>query len=247
MKRKKVKLEDVDRYIKLLPLLLGKAEEHTQGVVDQVVEAIVVSEVRDPEVADEYRRSIEIFRTQPGKSVVRFTPASARITAIETGVKPFSIKDKMLSSPKAKLSKDGYLYRTVPIEHDPAKTPGTDKGKTALDKINEIVRGSRFALQFAKNLEDSGKFVVQDRLKNENLVRKRVFSSEEDYRSRKKPLSRQYTIFRTMSSKPGTSEWFHPGTSGKNIAGQVDRWLVENEARVFEETFDELFNTYFGS
>lgn len=242
--RKKVRLEDVPRYLELLPYMAEYADGIVDTALEESIEIILFSETRDETIAGQYRESIKITKLGDRKRMVRFEPTNDRIKAIETGIRPFSIKEKMLSSPKAKMSKDGHKYMTIPISKDAARKPTTNKDAAVREKINEVIRGSRFSLQFA-GANESGEYVVQD--KTRDIRRKRVFASESDYRNRKKPISREHIIFRTMSSKPGTSDWFHPGSSGKNIVSQIDRWLADNEEKVFEEAFDSMFEMFFGS
>lgn len=244
MKRKKISPEDVEKYLELLPSLVEYAQSVADEALEEAVELIVYSEISDDQEAEEYIESLQVVKINSDKRMVKFHPINSRIASLETGVKPFSIKEKMLNSPKAKMSKDGFLYRTVPLSRSATSEPKTEKGREILEKIRETIKGSNFAFQFAKDFPEKNQFVVQDRAKN--VIRKRVFKSEEEYKKKQKPLSKEYVIFRTMSSRPGTSNWFHPGTSGKNLEGKVNQWLLDNEARIFEEAFNELFEMAFG-
>lgn len=245
MARRGLTEEELDQFEELLPVMIEYADEIVEEALEETIEVLVYSEVRDSDEADDFVESIQVLRLGGKSRQIRFEPKNERVRTIERGIKPFSIKDKMLSSSKAKISKDGHRYRTVPLSREAARPPSTDKDRAVRDKINEVVRGSKFSLQFAGTNPETGRYEVRDKLKN--LRRKRVFKDEAEYKQKKKPLSREYTIFRTMSSRPGTSEWFHPGSSGKNIVEQLDRWLLDNEEAIFEEAFDSIFETLFGS
>lgn len=238
--------KEYQRFLDLLPIMYETAAEITEQRIKDQISAIVVDEFGDSQVAVEYINSFFVESVNPERRIVSFTPASDRIKSIETGIRPFSIKERMLSK-KSKISKDGYRYRVIPISKDEGKTSSnpTAKERQVRDQIREIVEGSRFSLQFAATEKSTGAYHVQDRAGG-RLIRQRSYSSKEAYHNKQEATRTRYVIFRTMSERPGTSQWQHPGTQGKSIVSRVEQWQNENDRQIFDETVDNLFDLYFG-
>ena len=73
-------------------------------------------------ISGEYVRSIQEGLRMMGSLTGEVFSTSGHGSLIEDGIKAYDQKDKLLSSPKAKTSKSGSRYITVPFRHG---TPGT--------------------------------------------------------------------------------------------------------------------------
>lgn len=232
----------------LFPYMLEVADEVTTKETQAALSTIVISEIGDNDTAIQYIESFRIENLSQEKRIVRFVAASEKIKSLEIGIKSFSIKDRMLSAgkPGVKVSKQGFLYRTIPISQEEEKTGKkvSEKQQKTQAQIRDILASANFSLKMAFKNKESNEYTVVD--KAPGLARTRVFESKEAFVAGKKAKKSNTVVFRTMSNKPGTSEWKHPGIPGKNIKNQIDRWLVTNEDAIFNDVLDNLMEQFFG-
>jgi len=233
----------------LFPYMMEVADEVTTKETQIALTAIVVSEVGDTDLAVQYIQSFRVENLTTEKRMVRFVAASDKIKTLERGISSYSIKEKMLQAgkPGVKMSKAGYLYRSVALNKD-APVEGkkiSQKEEEIQSQIKDILAGANMALKMAFTNKKTKEYVVVDRTRG--LSRTRVFESKDSFNADEKPKKSQVVIFRTMSQRPGTSEWQHPGVSGKNIKGKIDKWLSSNEDVIFNEVLDNLMAQFFGA
>lgn len=239
--------ERYQQFVEDLPTIYETAAELTDQEVQSEIAGMVIQEFGNNQLSIEYIESFQLTAVSPERRVLNFAAATDRVAAVETGIQSFSIKEKMLAK-KSKISSEGYRYRTIPITKkvgmDESESSMTLKEQASREKIREIVEGSKFSLQFTASDKKTGAFHVKDRA--QNLIRQRTYGSREEYANDQAPQKTKYIVFKTMSDKPGTSEWQHPGTSGKDVAGRVEKWHKENDSRIFNEHVDSLFELFFG-
>lgn len=233
----------IQTYQELLPYIEEAAGNVVQRETEAAIAAIVISEVGDNDTALQYIESFKIDKIANNKHQVRFVATSERIRSMEIGIKPFSIKHHMLSTGRSgvKFSKDGFLYRTVPISKDtsePVSNRATSKEKEIRKKIDEILAQSKFAFRAALTNKKTGEYNVSEAAPG--MMRYSVYDNRAAYESGKKSKRSRVVVFRTMSNRPGTSEWWHPGTKGRNIESKIEKWLFENEQQIFSETMEQL-------
>lgn len=235
--------------------------------IEQAIFAIVVQSVDDPNIAANYIASFKVFSAGRDNTVY-FSPSTPVINYIETGVKPFSMKEKLLSSGSVKISKEGFPYKTVPLtrklaspnakmdtmQRVAARTAPIESVKTVLtskeiemqSRINSVLQKTKFS--FLEDARDAQGRTIRRSIASEStdigtLIKEETFEST---LRQNKIVGTKYVIFRTISAKPGSSDWMHPGFSGKEIYAKILEWKDENEERIFSETLDSLLNQAFG-
>lgn len=244
------------------------AREIVKTKIEQAIFAIVIQSVDDPSIAANYIASFSVISTGNTNSVY-FTPATPVIGYLESGIQPFSMKEKLLASGNVKISKKGFPYKTVPLTHEFAsanakmdtfqrvakRTASVEAKKTVLtskeieiqSKINTVLQKTKFAfLEDAKDAE--GRSVKRSIAKNPldlgTLIKEETFEAAA---KTQRLVKTKYVIFRTISAKPGSSDWNHPGFSGKEIYAKIMDWKNENEEKLFTETLDKLLQEAFGA
>ena len=119
------------------------------------------------------------------------------------GHKGFSLKRKMLVGGKAKRSKDGYLYRFVPIADKP-KSPKQAFAESSLKNLFTT-----------RDMPQGG--VVQI---NRNLAKMWIANSSRSHYGS--------TKIRTMSNRPGSARWYIPAMPAFNITKLLTDSLPKN-------------------
>lgn len=155
------------------------------------------------------------------------------VKALESGIGAFGMKEKTLNSPKARISKAGYRYMTIPIGKQKGGQSGTEKGQEFQKRINEVLQSPKFGLRRLKTLMN-GQIVESQQVLTDDPVlkgfyRTRMFEDSSTYHSNKKSAKWQYVLFRTMSENPASlSQWEHPGIKPAHILRAVERWLDQS-------------------
>lgn len=152
--------------------------------------------------------------------------------ALESGVGAFDMK-KMLNSGRARTSKEGFRYMSIPMGKSKDATPGTEKGQEFQKKINEVLSAPKFGMRKLNTLMNGTVVESQQILTNDPMIkglyRTRAFESAEVYHSGRKKPAWQHVMFRTMSENPmSRSQWEHPGIKPANILRAVNTWLDLN-------------------
>jgi len=243
------------------------AREIVKTKIEQAIFAIVIQSVDDPSVAANYIASFRVISTG-NENAVFFSPVTPVIGYLESGIQPFSMKEKLLATGNVKISKKGFPYKTVPLRHDAgsldskmdtfqriaSRTASTEAKKTVLtskeieiqSKINTVLQKTKFSfLEDAKDAE--GRSIKRSIAKNPldlgTLIKEETFEAAA---KTQKVVKTKYVIFRTVSAKHGSAAWNHPGFSGKEIYKKIIDWKNENEERLFADTLDSLLAEAFG-
>lgn len=171
--------------------------------------------------------------------VVEINPDDWLSNALESGVEPFSMKESLLNSPKAKVSKKGHRFLSIPIGAKKDAKKGTEKGNFYQDKINEVLQKPKFGLSAYKMQLDGTvserQKVLTDDPQLQGFYRARFFPNQEALQSNSKPKW-NFILFRTVSDNPDAlSRWEHPGLFPRNILKETERWLNKNIDKIFSE------------
>jgi hypothetical protein len=150
---------------------------------------------------------------------------------LEEGRPSYNMKEILETSKKAKTSKLGYKYMSIPIKHSPSKKPTTDKGREIQDRINQVLKDPVYAL--AKISSSGGAVVSTEALvtsdeKLQGFYRVRRFKNAQDASQQKGMLSSQYVKFATMSQNPVSrtgADWVHPGIPAANVMVGLETWI----------------------
>jgi hypothetical protein len=228
---------------------LEAIEEQANDVVIDSTKQMIKELTSDYENAEDYYNSFDVSFNTSGYFIIRFNPETDDVESEEKGKQPFSIKDLMLRSgmPGVKISKEGYLYRTVPLQKSLLSKAASADRSVNEQKIQETIRNAiasvNFQVKSAMQLGD--RFVVQEKaMSNDGLLRVKSYASEEDYRLKRIPKM-NFIAFRSMSTNPNSkSDWINPGWKGGNIQQKAQVWLQANSDKIKTEVITELINTY---
>jgi hypothetical protein len=176
--------------------------------------------------------------------IVQLDPEDWLVNALEAGIGAFDMKQKMLQSKKAKVSKKGFRYMAIPIGKEKGGTGGsTEKGQEFQKRINDVLAQPKFGVKRLKTLMTGAVVESQQVLTDDPLVqglyRTRQFESAEAYHGGKKKPRWQHVMFRMMSENPASrAQWEHPGIKPAQILRAVDRWLANSIEPLLESFID---------
>lgn len=195
-----------------------------------------------------YTESFKISYSN-GYFMVLFEPKTEQIGDEEKGKGPYSIKETMLNygQPGVKVSKDGYLYRNVPLHKKLSSAQSLQNKSQAEQDIQGKIRDALARVKFNVSSTSmvGGKFTVEEKANdNSGLIRVKTYNSEQDY-LRKRIPSMSFVVFRAMSTNPkSASSWISPGFDGNNFQSMVEQWLRENQEDIRVEVIEELLEMY---
>jgi hypothetical protein len=155
-------------------------------------------------------------------------PASMFAKMIEEGVKSWSIKDALLKSEKAKMSKDGVKYIIIPFPVAAPRKKGQGKqlssfgGRTMTSDVYSIVKNGGKAP--AGTMSTSGKDI----------------SGLSKWESQK--YHGGYGIFRVVSEK--SQGWIHPGAGARPIFGSVNEYVQRRIGEIVSELCASIVKMY---
>lgn len=202
----------------------------------------------DGELADEYSNSFKVSYNN-GYFMVVFDPKSEEVRDQEIGKGPYSIKDTMLNYGQSgvKVSKEGYLYRNVPLQRKLSSGQELQNKTRAEQDIQGKIRDalSRVKFSVSSTINSGGKFTVEEKADdNSGLMRIKTYNSEQDY-LRKRIPTLSFITFRAMSTNPNSaSSWIHPGYEGSHLQQLVEQWLRENQEQIRTKVIEELLEMY---
>lgn len=177
--------------------------------------------------------------------IVEIDKDSWLANAVEEGADPFSMKETMLNSSKAKTSKMGFKYMSIPMEKVKNAPPGgTDKSAEWQAKINEVLTKPKFGLSQLKLKLDGSATMMQQVVSGsppvKGLYRMQNFESASDVMGGKRPKNTQFIMFRTISNNPlSRSEWQHPGIKPARILNDLEMWLMETVEPLLERMISD--------
>lgn len=248
----KLKAFMADLSLKLIADQLGKSLENlapqVEAEINQAVEnlanatyASMIAKIQsmglDPKNRQDYLRALEFQKLGEGTWIIFLNGDWA--TQLEEGIKPYSIKEKLLASTKTvqvgsragepwvRKSKTGNRYAAVPFEHKPFS--GEKSGDLAADIKKLTARNSAGKLQpltkIFKDLEGKplvGKVAVTGKNdKNPNLSNLTKYQ----FVSSKGAVSSIYMTYRMVSDS--SSGWQHPGTAGYGIFKEAEAYVQD--------------------
>lgn len=167
--------------------------------------------------------------------------------AVEDGQDPFSLKDTLLNSPKAKLSKLGFRYMSIPLSVSKSATSGTDKGKKLQEKIKEALKDPIFNSPKIGRMRD-GSIKMTEELNTadpqlKGIYRIRNFENMEAIGSQ--PRASQYIMFRTISQNPlSRSQWDHPGIQPRKLFPKVESWANMTLSSIMVDIISDEVNQF---
>lgn len=164
--------------------------------------------------------------------VVTLDPENWLAHAVEEGVDPFNLKQMLSTSKKVRISKEGFRYLRIPIGKEKGGSGGpSQKGQDLQKKINQVLERPKFGMTRLKALHN-GTVIETQRIQSadpqlKGLYRTRQHASAQAYHDKRSRPAWQVVLFRTMSEKPGTSKWLHPGIKPVAIFRDTEQWIVQ--------------------
>lgn len=165
--------------------------------------------------------------------------------AVESGIGQFDMRDGLLSSPKAKRSKKGYRYMSIPMgKKKDAKPADNDKSREYQKRINDVLAKPKFGTQVMSQHRDGRVFERQEVLTNDPMVkglyRTRQYESSNQFFSGAKKPNWQYVLFRTISDNPlSKADWKHPGIQPAHIFRDTEQWLNSNAENLLNSFIED--------
>lgn len=192
----------------------------------------------------------EIRISSKNTIVIEIDPEDKLLEAQEEGASPYSIKDKVLSSSsKVKISKDGHRYMVVPLDKKfiaaknlPSQTSGEQDMQT---KIRSTLAKIKPTLKFMSTNKKTNEYATVESFPGAGMLRTKVYKNKQSFTTKRPAIKTGYVLFRTMTDKPGTSEWIHPGFKGENLVGKLEKWIESNGTEIYEQTIYEFMKDYF--
>lgn len=166
----------------------------------------------------------------------------------EFGMESFDMKEVRpgwLGGSKAKISKDGSKYATIPFRHSTGNTRFDYTGKAKADNLKMHLRNAVRNYGMNKMVKTSGKVKkVKEgavaRIPNNAAVHNylrgltRYQMVNVNKKTGKANASSQLMTFRTISTKSDPSAWIHPGLDGANILPMVESWVDQQMDKIIE-------------
>lgn len=178
--------------------------------------------------------------------IVEIDPENWLANAVEEGTDPFDMRKTLLTSPKAKTSKSGYKYMSIPIAQLKGKKPteGSDKAAQWQAKINEVLNKPKFGISKLKAKLDgsvvSTQPVVSGNPALPGLYRVQTFDSMDSVAAKKRPVKSQYILFRTISENPAKAQgWQHPGIAPGKMLTELELWLGATAESLLAKMIEE--------
>lgn len=179
---------------------------------------------------EEYMASLDIKLTD-NVLIVELDKSSWLANAVESGADEFDMKKMLANSPKAKISKKGYRYMSIPLPMYKDKGPisGTNKAQLLQEKIRAALKDPAFSAPKISQGRDGSVMAVERLLTTDpalkGMIRTSSFGSMQDLSAGKRPRNVQYTLFRTMSQNPlSRSQWIHPGIKPRKLFPRVQNF-----------------------
>lgn len=184
-----------------------------------------------------------------GESVYEISLVGDMPNNIEFGMPAFdmkSVRPGWLGGAKAKTSKDGHSYVTIPFRH--STTSGARiqySGKALSDNLKQELQSAVKKYGMNDMVRSSSGKVIQGPVK-------RIPSNAPDVHSYLKGLTKiqkaiggktksgkgrgssQFFTWRVMSEKSHAGSWLHPGLTAKNILKEVETWTGREMDKIID-------------
>jgi hypothetical protein len=240
----------IQNYISALSRAIDNTALMISGIVRQEIETQARNKLSTSR--EEYISALSV-KVENYVLIMELDEKNWLACAVEKGATSWDMNQTHLKSPKAKISKQGHRYMSIPIAKEAGGKAGpSERSKEIQRKINEVmqrpsfktdkVSGSvnRFHTKFGDKYQPgifSGGPIVQTQQINtgmdkdiSGLYRTRVFANSEEFyqkQANKKGMPKwSLVMFRTMSENPLTKHWIHPGITGINLLQSTNQNFV---------------------
>ncbi len=212
-----------DNVVKDLTYAVGSLATMTHGKLLELTSKI------SPHQQQQYRDAVHFEKISDGLWVVSLDESAMHI---EDGVKPYSMYDTHLKSPKAKTSKEGNKYLTIPFKHNKNPSQQSANARQITNLVKEEL-GKRNIPYNNIELSANGSPRI-GKLHSFNIDSPKVGKGKDPvlkgltiYQTKQPDGSvrRDIMTFRVISEKfKGDGRWQHPGSKGMMLMDEALAW-----------------------
>jgi len=210
-----------------------------------------------------YLRSIQTFSDQPGHAAVVLSMADPLVAMIEEGANPFDMKIGFLASPKAKISKKGSVYLTIPFRWATPNAIGESEvfAFKLPEEIHQIVKKKSFTIPVVGGGIKSAGLTVQEipemyrvqtgRQTIKNSTGATLFEAYQHRSNIYAGISKYqddvtgqntYKSFRRVSENSDPDAFIHPGIKKYNLFQEALNNMEINMENNLEVTVDNVLS-----
>lgn len=218
---------------KTLDNLADQTKEILEGAIGQIAQAtysegVRLAQQRLKTTKQDYLNSFNLYELGDGIYVISLTGDHAN--SIEDGWAPFNMINGFLNGPKAKISKKGIIYNTIPFSYKPySKAPLNEKSTQLRDAVKQVLKqnGIDKILKGPDGTPLQGKVatILNTGIKELNGLVK--YQKTYD-----KATQSTYMTFRRVSERTLKSKWNHPGFGGAKIFPDLENYITEQVDRI---------------
>lgn len=211
-----------------------------------VMGTLQVPGARDPKVNIGLRKlyadniAVGAQSARPGSVIQRIHAAALIAKDLEDGRGPWDMKPMLLNGPKARVSKNGIRYNTIPFRHGASSNYSTNSNAMSMPKriyqqareLKASVRQGN-AMKWGGRLPATGTPGQNPTTGNQHKhdLYEGMVRIEKTY---EKATQSKYLTFRTVTSNSDPLSWWHPGYQAHHIAEGVTNFcrpVVEGMVR----------------
>jgi hypothetical protein len=215
------------------------------------------------QASDELRSTSRAYIQGIGEAVVGENSVSITLTGrlplmVEEGWPQTDLRTTLLRSPKAKTSKAGHKYMSIPFRHGTPGTSGRNVGRAMPRPIHNVAKhlgathsparrlglqGPRQpALHAGMKMSRKAKTILESKEKkwHSSSIYTGMIRKVAEYRNPdtgETSMQSSYQTFRTISEnvKVDPNHWLHPGIKARRIIPRVQRTVRTIASKVFAD------------
>lgn len=244
--------EDLTDAIKLLAT--QQLIKEIENFINESLAYLNISEVHK----EAYRSSFLVME-EKNNILVIFQPMEWLIGAMENGAAPYSIKEALLTSSGAKMSKKGYLYRVIPMTNkERVKGLGGsfDIGSVEFDQqmIKDTLSRAKYKYKLLEENYKDGFYHRRESIRDLNRQGKprkiaeriRTYRTRQEFQKRVQPRVTEFTTFKTVSENPDSinNNWTHPGFVGYHIFENAYNYGRTRLTRIIKTYKDRILREF---
>ncbi|HMV01704.1 MAG TPA: hypothetical protein PLJ37_01130 [Chitinophagales bacterium] len=184
-------------------------------------EGIRLAQQRLKTSKQDYIRSLNLYDIGNNIYIISLTGDQANY--IENGWQSFDQKPGLLNGPKAKVSKKGTIYNTIPFTHNPySKAPLNEKGTQLRSDLLKVIKANNLD-KIIQDATGSPRQGIVARLKNTGV--RNLEGLVKIQKTYDKATQSKYISFRRVSENSPNSSWIHPGYAGAHIFDDLEKYI----------------------
>jgi hypothetical protein len=236
------------------------SRDQVDTMLDNVVKGITARYAQTLEVTVQnslhstrqiFCNSIKVIDTGRLMGQVMIDYSNKLVEKLEEGSAPFDMKSSLLSSPKAKVSKNGTRYITVPFRQG---VPGTIGDSTAFsgtmpEDVYAVAKKmqSKQSLSFNDLPKDYQQLKSREKIESGDTLFEKYVHKSPIYQGLTKTTDtvtnqNSYHTFRRISEKSNPNAFIHPGFQAHDFMGKtLQNFQIDKIAgNLIDEQLDQL-------